>query len=133
MMTSIANWWFGFITALLSPFNKAKLDRLKLEHAIEADKMTAQQRHIEFIMDSQRDLAETMQKAMQDSNSVLREWLEGFHKIPQAPIKAIPVNDDERMWRLEMQELAASHGKALADNMSAFDIEAFAREGFNNL
>jgi hypothetical protein len=64
----------------------------------------------------------------------LREWLEGFHKLPvNSPVAAPPVNDDERLWRMEMQELAREAGKNLTENMSPYEIEAVIREGFNVL
>jgi hypothetical protein len=133
-MTYIANLWDDFISALLKPFNRAKENKLKLAHTIEMDKLAASQRHVETILDSQKELVHQMKEMSESSNLVLREWLEGFHKLPvNSPVAAPPVNDDERLWRMEMQGLAREAGKNLTENMSPYEIEAVIREGFNVL
>jgi len=131
-MTFIAEWWDSFVTALLAPFSKLKEDKLRLLHTIEMDKMLAQQRHTETILDSQKDLANSLKGMMEDNNSVIKDWLEGFHKLPVgSAAKAPPVNNDERMWQLEMQELAKEMGHNLHNEMSPYELEAIVRRGFD--
>jgi hypothetical protein len=132
-MTSIANLWSRFIAAFLAPFVKVKQDHLKLLHAIESDKQSAQQRHLETILDSQANLVKEMNHTVSETSGVLKDWLEGFHKLPTGTGVAPPVNNDERMWRIEMESLAKERGKALTDDMSSYDIEAFITNGFKDL
>lgn len=133
-MTYIANLWDNLVTALLKPFVRVKENKLKLAHTIEMDRLSANQRHVETILDSQKELAHQMKEMMESNNLVIREWLEGFHRLPTTvTAKAPPVNDDERMWKLEMQELAREAGKQLTTDMSPYEIEAIIREGFNGL
>jgi exonuclease V gamma subunit len=129
MMTSIANFYDNFITALLRPFVRVKENRLKLEHTIEMDKQSAHERHIEAILDGQRELAGSIAKISENSNQVLREWLEGFHKIQQQPLAAPPVNNDERLWELEM----ASLKKDIGSGMTPFDMEQFIGSSLKDL
>lgn len=132
-MTCIANLWESFVLALLKPFIKAKQDAMKLAHTIEMDRVASQQRHVETILDSQKELAHQMREMNESNTAVIREWLEGFHKIPTQPIKSSPVNNDERMWRLEMEELARQAGKQLTQDMSPYEIEAIIKDGFGSL
>jgi hypothetical protein len=122
------------MTAVLAPFVKVQEDKLRLLHVIEMDKIAVQQRHIETILDSQKDLAHSMKEMMEDNNSVIKDWLEGFHRLPTStPAKAPPVNDDERMWKLEMQALAKEFGRDLTANMSPYEMEAVIQQGFSGL
>lgn len=132
-MTSIANLWSAVVAAFLAPFIKAKQDHLKLLHAIDVDRQASQQRQLESILDSQKDLVKEMHLTVSDTTSVLKEWLEGFHKLPVGTGTAPPVNNDERMWRLEMESLAKERGKMLTQDMSPFEIEALISNGFKDL
>ena len=132
-MTSMGNLWDSFITALLRPFMRARDNRLRLQHTIEVDKLAFQQRQLESVLEAQATLATTVTENVKETTAVLREWLEGFHKLPTQAISKPPVNDEERMWRLEMEAIARERGKVLADNMSPHEIEAFIREGINGL
>lgn len=133
-MTFIARWWEAAILAFMAPFVKIKQDNFRLNHTIEMDKVAVQNRHIETILDSQKDLAKSMQQMMENNNSVIKEWLEGFHKLPtNGPNKAPAVNDDERMWRLEMENMFKQRGKSLTENMSPYEIEALIQNEFNSL
>lgn len=132
-MTYIANMWDSLITAFMKPFVRISENRLKLLHTIETDKLDAQQRHIETIVDSQVALVTKINEGTKETTGVLREWLEGFHKFTAVPTKAPPTNNDERMWRLEMEELARTQGVNVANDLSPYELEALVRQGFKDL
>jgi len=132
-MTSITSWWDSFITALLKPFIRVRDAKLKLLHTIEIDKLSYQQRQLDAILEAQETLAKTMTENVKETTSVMREWLEGFHKVSSVANAAPPVNDDERMWKLELQALAKERGAALTSNMSPYELEALVREGLHDL
>jgi hypothetical protein len=132
-MTFMAKYWDNFVTAFMKPFVRAKENRLKLLHSIESDRVAIQQRHLETVLESQHELVRHMNENVKETTSVIREWLDGFHKIGHANPSAPPVNDDERMWKLEMQELARQRGKQLTEDMSPYEMEAVIRQGFNDL
>jgi hypothetical protein len=123
-MTFTTNYWDRFIAALLKPFVKIKQDNMRLQHAIETDKQAAQQRFMETVLDSNRQIIDQMNVTVAETTSVLKDWLEGFNKIPTVQMTAPPVNDDERLWRKEMESLAREHGKNLLDTMSPYEVEA---------
>lgn len=131
-MTFITNLWDRFVTNLLRPFVRIQQDRLKLQHTIEMDKESGRERHLEAILSSQEALAREMHATVSESTAVLRDWLDGFHKIQATPGVAPPVNDDERMWRLEMERIGSSIGVD-TKGMASSDIEALIRQELNSL
>lgn len=103
MTTFIANAWDSFITALYKPFIRIQENKIKLEAAIQMDKQDATQRHTEELLRIQEKLAEHNTRIVQESTSVVKEWLQGLTQLSAVQIKAPPVMDDERQWLLEME------------------------------
>lgn len=104
MTTYIANAWDSFITALFRPFTRHSERKLKLSATIQMDKIEAENRHVEELLRIQERIAEHNTKIVQESTSVVKEWLQGLTQLSAVTIKAPPVNDDERQWRMENPE-----------------------------
>lgn len=114
--------WDSFITALLKPFVRYRDEKIKLIATIEMDKQAVHDRHVEELLNIQERIAQHNTRIVQESTTVLKEWLSGLTQLSGATIVAPPVNDDLRQWRMENKE------QELPD-----DLEAFIRQELANL